>query len=216
MRTLQYAWLLVVGLAGLLQACGVESDLIQSEPAGEAQEALGSEGPYPAPGGPPPSGHEPGGPGDGWGSGFAGDSQYAPYTGQHDPDPYRAQRHANQHEYSRIHDENQRHKEAADANDEARARRYEDEQHERATRRLYRGGWRISAPSAPRGSDDPLSDKGKCEDACFVKYMDDCAYCNRLPKPQQQPCRGKAMDDYALCVRECSRKYPDPRLPKVD
>ena len=48
------ARLLMVGLAGLLPACGVQSDIIQGESAGEAQEALGSEGPYPAPCGPSP------------------------------------------------------------------------------------------------------------------------------------------------------------------
>jgi hypothetical protein len=54
MRTLPTAWLLLLGLAWLLPACGVESDLIQPEPAGEAQDALGGEDQSPATCGPSP------------------------------------------------------------------------------------------------------------------------------------------------------------------
>ena len=39
-------------------------------------------------------------------------------------------------------------------------------------------------------------------------------YCARLPESQRSECRRKAVEAYVLCVRECSRKYPDPRLPK--
>jgi hypothetical protein len=52
MRTLPAAWLLVVGLAGLLQACGVESAVARDGPADEAPDALGSEDPGPGPVGP--------------------------------------------------------------------------------------------------------------------------------------------------------------------
>jgi hypothetical protein len=52
-RTLPAAWLLLVGLAAHLQACGVESAVAVDGPAEEARDALGSEGPS-LPVGPPP------------------------------------------------------------------------------------------------------------------------------------------------------------------
>ncbi len=200
-----------------IAACGGDTEESSQGPNDEAtaetEADLGSEDPWPGPGGPPPGEHDPGGPGHGWGRGFVGDPQYAPYIGQRDPDPHRDQRREKQREYDRIHDENQRHKEAADANDEARARRYEDEA---STHRLYCGGWRIPAPPSPRWTWGPLNDKGRCNERCFEKYNDDMNYCARLPERLRDECRDKAMDDYVLCVRDCSRKYPDPRLPKDD
>jgi hypothetical protein len=193
-------WLLVVGLAGLLQACGVESGADPREDTGEAQQALGSEDPYSAPG-PLPGGHETGGPGDGWGSGFAGDPQYAPYVNQRDPDPYRAQSQANQRESDRIAEANRSHGRGrwSASND-----------------RFYNDGEPMFAPPAPSWRDGPLNDKGRCVEACFDKYNDDMDYCARLPEQMRPQCRRKAMDDYALCVRDCSRKFPDPRLPNGD
>jgi hypothetical protein len=70
--------------------------------------------------------------------------------------------------------------------------------------------------TAPRHGWGPLSPKGKCEDDCWATYIDDSRYCERLPKPQQRACKQKAFDKFVNCVRDCSRKYPDPRLPKGD
>jgi hypothetical protein len=198
-------------------ACGGDTEESSQgsddEAAEQTEQGLGSEDPWPGPGRLPPGGHDPGGPGYGWGSGFAGDPQYAPYTSQRDPDPYRDQRHAKQREYDRIHDENQRHAAAGRAIDEARARAGEGEP---STGRLYGGGWTIPAPPSPRWTWGPLNDKGRCQEMCFKKYNDDMDYCARLPDGLRGSCRRKAAEDYALCVRDCSRKYPDPRLPKDD
>jgi hypothetical protein len=194
MRNLPAAWLLVVGLAGLSQACGVDSGAPRRQDTGEASEALGGEDPSPAPGGLPPGGHEPGGPGDGWGSGFAGDSQYAPYVGPRDPDPYRAQREASQRESDRIREENHRHGDGGSSSTPAE--------------RFYNYGEPVFAPPAPRWLDGPLNKKAKCIEKCWNKHMDDDAYCRRLPTDQREECWRKSIHDYGECVRECSRKYP--------
>lgn len=178
------AWLLVVGLAGLLQACGAESDLDQDEPLSQAQEGLGSEDPY---AGLLPMPQEP------W-------SVPAPGSGAPATDPYRAARQAKQREYDRIAAENGCHGSGAwtTSND-----------------RFY-NEVPIPAPPAPRWTLGPLDDKGRCMERCFERFDDDMSYCARLPEDMRRRCREKASEDYSLCVRECSRKYPDPRLPKDD
>jgi hypothetical protein len=202
MRSVQVAaWLLVVGLSGLLQACGVESDVAPSEVVGEAKEGLGYEDPQPAPGGLPPGGSEPGGPGNGWSGGWANDPQYAPYTSPSGTDPNRAAREAQQRAYEREHGENHN----------------------------YRGPWSgplgrpypaapekysedpIPAPPAPRWLFPPLlsNEKERCEAACWQKNQDDDSYCRKLPsKLAREACWIKSIRDFGACIRECSRKFP--------
>lgn len=111
-RICAWLFLLAVGPLGFAACANEVSDSdppSDDEAIDEIEEELGSEDPYPGPGGLPPGGHDPGGPGYGWGHGWADDPQYAPYTSPRDPDPYREQRHAKQREEQRIHEENQRH-----------------------------------------------------------------------------------------------------------
>lgn len=90
-----------------LAACAANMDSEahpdDEENTSEAEEALGAESPYPAPGGPAPGGHDMGGPGADWGSGICNDPLYAPYCRPRDPDPHRATRTAQQREWDRIH-----------------------------------------------------------------------------------------------------------------
>jgi hypothetical protein len=194
MRNVQAAWLLAVGLSGLLQACGGESDRAPSEVVVEAQEGLGHEDPSPGPVGAPAGGAEQGGPGNGWSGGWAGDPQYAPYVGQY-PQPRDPHRDARQRENERIYEENHR-------NDGRRD--YYD------IHRFYNGGDSIPAPPAPRWLFGPLpcNEKARCIERCWQKHVDDDEYCRRLPKELRQACWIKSIRDYGECVRECSRKFP--------
>ena len=175
-------------------ALGESAHMADKEATTEAPACLGYENPWPGPGTILPGGHDPGGPGHGWGRGFADDPNYAQYFKPRDPDPYKAQRPAKQREYARIRAENRRHSSG----------RQEEHRH-------YPGGVR-RAPDAPRATvhpaDGPLNDKARCEDDCYKKYLDDSAYCKRLPKPQRRRCQDEASEKMSLCFRECSRKYP--------
>jgi hypothetical protein len=191
---------LALGLLGL--NCGAAGETTD-DPVAVTEESLGYEDPAPAPGGVPGGSHDPGGPGSGWAGGWANDPQYAPYAAPSGADPNGAAREAQQRAYEREHGENH------------------------SNRWLYPGPLGrpypcagseapIPAPPAPRWTWGPLNDKGRCFERCFEKYNDDMDYCFRLPESQRGACRRKAVEDYVLCVRECSRKYPDPRLPKDD
>jgi hypothetical protein len=165
--------------------------------------SLGYESPAPGPGTILPGGHDPGGPGYGWGGGWCADPQYAPYCGARDPDPYRAQREAHQREYDRIREENRRHRGGDQGHGEVH--------------REYPGGKQV-APDAdrvpstvhkPHHGDGPLDDKARCQDACWEQFLIDTSYCRRIPdKIKRQQCWIKSEEDYGLCIRECSRKYP--------
>jgi hypothetical protein len=189
-------WLgLALGLLGL--NCGAAGETTD-DPVAVTEESLGSEDPAPAPGGLPGGGHDPGGPGSGWAGGWANDPQYAPYAAPSGTDPNQG---------------------AAEAQRQAHDR-------ENAPYRSHGGEYGgplgrpyacssspepIPAPPAPRWTWGPLNDKARCNERCFEKYMDDAAYCKRLPDRQRGECQRKAVDDYQLCVRECSRRYPRPK-----
>lgn len=188
------------GIAVLSQGCvasrvdaetdqgGPGSEDVAGEPRSErvaaSQGGLGSEDPYPAPAIEPPGGPAPGGPGGGWTPAFG--------TGNSSPGGTNDVVAVNGHHV---------------------AGEYHGRPEERPVERAYAQGATFEAPPSPQWLDGPLNDKGRCEEVCFAKYMDACVECNWLrDKDDRRACRQKAMDDYVLCVRECSRKYPDPRL----
>jgi hypothetical protein len=173
------------------------------EATNEAPESLGYEDPVPGPGTILPGGHDPGGPGNGWGGGWCADPQYAAYCGPRDPDPYKAQRQAKQREDERIHEENQRHGGTG--------------QSPGVAHRSYPGGKQVapdaeSAPirvQKPQHGEGPLNDKARCQDDCWEQFLIDTSRCRRLrDKDARQRCWIKSEEDYGLCIRECSRKYP--------
>jgi hypothetical protein len=163
-------------------ACG-EDGLVgqpRSERVAASKDALGFEDPYPAPAIPPPDAPDPGGPGGGWTPAFGAGSG-SPGSSN----------------------------DVAAVNGHHVAGEYHGRAEQRPADRAYASGYTLEAPPAPRWLDGPLNDKAKCTEACFAKYMDDCAYCKRLPDDDQRgACQRKAIEDYALCVRDCSRKYP--------
>ncbi len=173
----------------------------EDEGTQEDQQCLGYESPWPGPGTILPGGHDPGGPGYGWGHGWADDPQYAPYCKPRASNPYKEHRQANPPEYHRIGAENQRHGRARERNG--------------VVQRRYPGGV-IKAPDtpqAPQHGAGPLNDKARCEDKCWDAYLVDTGRCRKMrDKEKRHACWEKASDDLALCNRECSRKYPDPRL----
>ncbi len=183
------------GTATATDALGEIGDLDSGEPTTEALQCLGYESPFPGPGVVLPGGHDPGGPGHGWGRGWADDPQYASFFAPHDPDPYKEQRHAKQREYDRIGEENRRH---------AGGRKKEPK---RAETRRYPGGVQ-QAPEAPRTWGGPLNDRGRCEAACWDLLLADNARCRKLPDHQRRACWAQANENYALCIRDCVRKYP--------
>ena len=191
------------GVATEVEALGEESDVDRGEALDEALQGVGYESPAPGPGTILPGGHDPGGPGNGWSGGWAGDPQYAPYTSPRDPDPYRAQRQAKQREYDRIREQNRRH---------SGGRQGQGEAH-----RDYPGGKQVAPdpyrlPSSihkPQHGAGPLDDKARCEDDCWEQFLIDTSRCRRIPdKDRRQQCWIKSEEDYGLCIRECSRKYP--------
>ncbi len=179
-------WIIV---AALLSGCALNA----GESPQEAHESLGYENPWPGPGTLLPGGHDPGGPGHGWGRGFADDPNYVQYFAPRDPDPYKAQRHAKQREYARIRAENRRHGGGG--------------QSKGAAHRRYPGGV-LKAPDAPRTGEGPLSDRGRCEAACWAILLVDNARCRKLPDHQRRACWAQANENHALCIRDCARQYP--------
>jgi hypothetical protein len=178
-------------------ALGESAHMPGDEATQESHQCLGYETPGPGPGTILPGGHDPGGPGYGWGRGWADDPQYAPYCRPRDPDPYKEQRHAKQREYDRIREENRRH---------ADGRKKKNEPNRSESRR-YPGGVQ-QAPEAPRTSEGPLNDRGRCEAACWAILLVDNARCRRLPDYQRRACWAQANENYALCIRDCARQYP--------
>jgi len=184
-------------------ALGESANTADKEATNEAPACLGYENPWPGPGTILPGGHDPGGPGHGWGRGFADDPNYAQYFKPRDPDPYKAQRHAKQREYARIRAENRRHGGGG--------------QSDGVVHRSYPGG-KQRAPDAdrmpssvhkPQHGEGPLNDKARCQDACWERFLIDTSSCRRIrDKDRRQQCWIKAEEDYGLCIRECSRKYP--------
>ncbi|MEO5730141.1 MAG: hypothetical protein ABI134_15945 [Byssovorax sp.] len=173
------------------------------EATNEAPESLGYETPWPGPGTILPGGHDPGGPGYGWGGGWCADPQYAPYCKPRAPDPYKAQRQAKQREYDRIGAENRQHSGGG--------------QSKGVVHRNYPGGKQVApdayrVPSSvhePQHGDGPLNDKARCQDACWEKFLIDTSCYRKIrDKDKRQQCWIKSEEDYGLCIRECSRKYP--------
>lgn len=185
------------GTASAADALGELGDLDPEASTTEALQRLGYESPSPGPGVPLPGGHDPGGPGHGWGRGWVDDPQYAPFFAPHDPDPYKEQRHAKQREYDRIGEENRRHAAGGKKKKEPKPRE----------NRRYPGGVQ-KAPDAPRTSEGPLNDRGRCEAACWAVLLVDNARCRRLPDYQRRACWAQANENYALCIRDCVRQYP--------
>lgn len=182
---------------------GESAHMADHESTNETRERSGYENPGPGPGTILPGGYDPGGPGAGWGHGWADDPQYAPYCTPHDPDPYKEQRAAKQREYDRISAENRRHGGGG--------------QSEGVAHRSYPGGKQVapdadSVPTSvhkPQHGEGPLNDKARCQDACWEQFLIDTSYCRKIrDKDSRQQCWIKSEEDYGLCVRECSRKYP--------
>jgi hypothetical protein len=186
------------GIAVLSQACvaglaatDTDTDPLERGEDGPAEEpqserlatspgALGFEDPYPAPALPPPGGPAPGGPGGGWTPAFG--------TGNSSPGSSN---------------------EVAAVNGHHVAGEYHGRAEQPPAERAYAGGATFKAPPSPRWLDGPLNDKGRCLEVCFAQYLDDSALCKRLPDVHDRGvCQRKAIEDYALCVRECGRKYP--------
>jgi hypothetical protein len=182
---------------------GESAPLVDDGSTNETRERWGYENPGPEPGPILPGGHDPGGPGGGWGHGWADDQQYAPYCTPHDPDPHRAQRAANQREYDRIRAENRRHGGGG--------------QSPGGAQRSYPGGRQVApdadrVPSSvhkPQHGEGPLDDKARCQDECWEQFLIDTSYCRKIhDKDRRQQCWIKSEEDYGLCIRECSRKFP--------
>lgn len=206
MRHSMIAGSALLGLALLGLNCD-EVGESTDEPVAVTEESLGYEDPSPAPGGLLGGGHDPGGPGSGWAGGWANDPQYAPYVASSGKDPNQGAAEAQRQAHDR---ENAPYRSHGGEYGGPLGRPYP------LPTREYAGGYRLPAPPSPRWRLGPLTDKARCFESCFDKYNDDMNYCARLPESQQSECRRKAVEAYVLCVRECSRKYPDPRLPKDD
>jgi hypothetical protein len=174
------AWSLMLGLVGLASACDVRDS---PESIEEIEAPLGFE--ESDPGSQLPDG-----------SGWAG-APYCPPTGSpRDQNPF-----------------------AGHGNDE---RTCEENRHHgvgsASVGRFYNGGRTVEAPDAdlvpssihkPLHDDGPLDDKARCVDDCWNQFLVDTAYCRKIrDKDRRQQCWIKSEEDYGLCVRECSRKYP--------